>query len=205
MHLLDQRTLGIAMLFMLALLVVVKRVATGSIMRDTPAGGAWLWVVHVFNLFFLLVANPLAAVLLLMRRFEVLDPTHVTVESRPILISLEAAGAVFYVAGFALMGWALLSLRGSYQAGGTAPRADDAFIARGPYGIIRHPMYAAALSIALGLACLVQSLALFTVFCIYAVMMVRLIPFEEAGLRRSYGERYVAYQRDVRRLIPFLL
>ena len=205
MHLVDQRTVGIAMLVVLASIVIVKRAATGSIMRDTPTGGVWLSVVHAFNLFFLLVANPLAAALLVAPHFEVFDRTHVTIAPRSVLIGLEVGGGLLYIAGFALMGWALMALRGSYQAGGTAPRATDGMTTSGPYALVRHPMYAAALAISLGLACLVQSLAYFAVFCVYVAMMIWLIPFEEARLRKAYGERYVAYQQIVHCLIPFLL
>ncbi len=205
MHLFDQRILGFAMLVLLASLVVVKRAATGSIMRDTPTGGAWLWAVHVFNLGFLLLVNPVVAVLLVTRRIEALDPTHVAVGPRSFLIGLELAGGLLYLAGLALMVWALVTLRGSYQAGGTAPRVADAMTTGGPYGLVRHPMYAAALAISLGLACLVQSLGCLVVFAGYVAMMTRLIPFEEDALRQAYGERYAAYQREVRCVVPFLL
>ena len=60
-------------------------------------------------------------------------------------------------------------------------------IVDGPYRVVRHPMYSAALSIALGLACLIQSGACFAVFCIYLALILPLIPVEEAevaeGLR----------------------
>jgi protein-S-isoprenylcysteine O-methyltransferase Ste14 len=65
-------------------------------------------------------------------------------------------------------------------------------------------MYAAALAISLGLACVVQSLALFSVFGIYSVLITLLIPAEEEGLRQAYGESYFAYQRRVKSLVPFL-
>ena len=54
MHLLGQRTLGIAILFLLVMLVTVKRAATGSIL-DKPKGSLLVQLVNVFNLFFLLV------------------------------------------------------------------------------------------------------------------------------------------------------
>jgi len=44
-------------------------------------------------------------------------------------------------------------------------------------------MYTAALSISLGFACLTQSLAIFSVFCIYLVLILRLIPLEEKELQ----------------------
>ena len=65
-------------------------------------------------------------------------------------------------------------------------------------------MYTGVLSISLGLALLVQSLAFLSVSCIYLVLIVRLIPIEEKGLHQAYRDRYVAYQQKVRRLIPHL-
>jgi len=63
-------------------------------------------------------------------------------------------------------------------------------------------MYTAALCISLGLACLIQSLAFFSVFCIYLVLILLLIPVEEEGLRRAYGERYISYQQRAKKLVP---
>ncbi len=79
MHLLDQRTLGIAILLLLAMLVTVKRLATGSILKDTPQGRVLVWLTHLFNLFFLLIVNPLVAVLLLTRHADDVDPTRVII------------------------------------------------------------------------------------------------------------------------------
>ena len=62
----------------------------------------------------------------------------------------------------------------------------------------------AALSIALGLACLVHSFALFFVFCLYLVLIMLLLPREEAGLQQAYDENYVVYQQHTKRLIPFV-
>jgi protein-S-isoprenylcysteine O-methyltransferase Ste14 len=63
-------------------------------------------------------------------------------------------------------------------------------------------MYTAALCISLGLACLIQSLAFLSVFCIYVVLIILLVPAEEEGLRRAYGEQYIAYQQKVKRIVP---
>jgi protein-S-isoprenylcysteine O-methyltransferase len=100
------------------------------------------------------------------------------------------------------MAWALVSLGRNYQAGGSDPRFSDQMVMKGPYRLVRHPMYSAALGISLGLAFLIQSLALFSVFCIYLVLIIFLIPAEEEGLRRAYGEQYIAYQQSVKRLVP---
>jgi protein-S-isoprenylcysteine O-methyltransferase Ste14 len=92
----------------------------------------------------------------------------------------------------------------NYQLGGSAPRSGDKMVAQGPYRLIRHPMYTAALSIALGLACLIQSWAFFCVFCVYLGLIIPLIAEEEAGLQKAYGERYAEYVRKTRKLIPFV-
>jgi protein-S-isoprenylcysteine O-methyltransferase Ste14 len=203
MNLFDQRILGIAILFLLGMLVTVKRVATGSIL-DRPKGNLLVQLVNIFNLFFLLIVNPLAAIVMITRHLAKIDPTHITIKELWILMVLEIAGLVLYVAGFLLMAWALITLRRNYQLGGSTPRFGDKMVIDGPYRLIRHPMYTAALSISLGLASLIQSWAFFCVFCIYLVLILPLILMEEDGLRKAYGENYATYQHKTRKLIPFV-
>ena len=203
MYTFDQRILGIAILFQLGMLVAVKRVATGSIL-DKPKGNFLVQLVNIFNLLFLLFVNPLAAILLITRHLVTIDPTRITIEAPWVLMVLEIAGLVMYVVGFLLMAWALISLERHYQLGGSAPRSEDKLVTNGPYRLVRHPMYTAALSISLGLACLIQSWAFFCVFCIYLVLICLLIPMEEDGLLKAYGEQYVVYQKKTRHLVPFV-
>ena len=203
MHLVDPRILGVMILFLLGMLVTIKRVATGSIL-DKPEGSLLVRLVNVFNLFFLLVVNPLAAILLIARRLPAADPTHAAVAEPWLLMVLEIIGLALYAVGYLLMAGALITLKRNYQLGGSAPRAEDRMVTDGPYSLVRHPMYAAALSIALGLAGLTQSWAFFGVFCIYLVLLGLLIPIEEDGLRHVHGEQYAAYQRRVGMLVPHL-
>jgi protein-S-isoprenylcysteine O-methyltransferase Ste14 len=202
MHFLNQRTAGIFILVLWAMLMVVKGMATGSLLKDRPHGGVWIWLTHVFNFLFLLVATPLAAILLIVRRPEALYPTPLVLGMSGLRTGIGVAGMLLYGTGCILLAWALFTLRQNYQVGGSGPRASDELVTRGPYRFVRHPMYAAALCISLGLACLTQSLAYFCVFCIYVLLIVLLIPFEEEGLRRAYGGRYSAYRDTVKRLAP---
>jgi protein-S-isoprenylcysteine O-methyltransferase Ste14 len=203
MNLIDQRILGIAILFLLGMLVTIKRAATGSIL-DRPQGSLLVQLVNIFNLFFLLVVNPLAAILLITRCLATIDPTRITLDEPWILMVVEITGLGLYVIGYLVMDWALLRLGSNYQLGGSTPRATDEMVLAGPYRFIRHPMYMAVLFISLGLALLVQSLAFFSVFCIYLVLILFLIPIEEDELRHVYSDRYTAYQKKVKKLIPFL-
>ncbi len=203
MHIINQMILGGLILLLLAILVIIKRLATGSIL-EIPRPGVLFWLVNIFNLFFLLVANPLAAILLMTGRLEGVDPTAHSIDSVWHVTAVEFVGLVIYLAGFFLMGWALITLGGNYQLGGSDPRTTDCMITSGPYALMRHPMYTAALSIAFGLACLTASLACLGAFVIYLVLILLLIPVEEEGLLRAYGPQYASYQRDVRKLLPFV-
>jgi protein-S-isoprenylcysteine O-methyltransferase Ste14 len=204
MNLVDQRIVGILILLLLGVLVITKQIATGSIL-DKPKGTFLIQLVNVFNLFFLLIVNPVVAILLLTRRLDMVDPTRLVIENPGILATLDAIGIVLYVAGFLLMAWALTGLRNNYQLGGSLPRDTDRLVIVGPYRLVRHPMYAAALYISLGLACLTQSLACFTVFCIYLVLILLLIPVEEKGLQQAYGSQYIAYRQKIKKLVPFVV
>jgi protein-S-isoprenylcysteine O-methyltransferase Ste14 len=195
--------LAITVFVLLAVLVTVKRVATGSVL-DRPVGGPTVRLVNVFNLLFLLVVSPLAGVLLAAGRLAAIDPGYVALRDPRLLAGVRIVGLVTYVMGFAVMAWALLALRHSYRLGGLAPRLEDELVERGPYRLVRHPMYAAVLSISLGLACLTRSLTVFAVFAVYLVLIHLLIPIEEAGLRSAYGDRYEVYTRRTRRLVPFV-
>jgi protein-S-isoprenylcysteine O-methyltransferase Ste14 len=203
MHLLDQRALGIAILISLGVLVAVKQAATGSIL-DRPAATLPAWAADVYNLIFLLIVTPVAAILLITRQLETADPTHLAISARWLPASLEAAGMLLYMTGCLLMAWALIMLGRGFQAGGNAPSLLDKMVVTGPYRFVRHPMYTAALCLSLGLACLTLSLAGFAVFCFYLVLIIVLIPIEEHGLRRVYGEQYAVYQRKVGKLVPRL-
>lgn len=203
MHLVEQRALGIVILFLLSALVIIKRLATGTIV-DKPSGSPLIWFTNLFNLFFLLVVNPLAAILLIGHLADVVDPTRVSLQVSWQLTGLELAGFGLYGAGFLLMAWALIELGRNYQSGGTHPRATDTLVTAGPYRFIRHPMYLAALCIALGLACLLQSLACLAVFGLYFILINSFIRVEEEGLCRAYGEPYLKYRRTSKALLPYV-
>lgn len=203
MHLFNQTILGIAILILLAALVAVKRLATGSIF-DRPQGAFLVQLGNVFNLFFLLVANPLTAVLLIGRRFEAVDLTRLIIAPPGAVAVIEGAGATAYGLGILIMAWALLALNRNYQLGGSAPRRDDDLVSRGPFRLVRNPMYTGALGISFGLFCLTQSGALLAVFAIYLAIIFPLIALEEKGLQQAFGERFAAYAAQVKKLVPFV-
>ena len=203
MHLFDQKILGVIILFLLSGMVVVKKLATGSIL-DRPKGNFLIQLVNGFNLFFLLIVNPLAAILLLTKCLEMIDPARIIIDYPWLIQVWEMAGLVVYVMGYLLMAWALIRLRQNYQIGGSTPRPKDEMVMNGPYRLVRHPMYTAVLCISLGLASLTQSWALFGVFGLYLMFILLLIPLEEDVLLQAYDKQYIHYQQKTKKLIPFV-
>jgi len=203
MQLINQKILGIIVLLLLTALVLVKRLATGSIF-DKPQGSPLVKLINSFNLCFLLAVNPLVAVLLIAQREGIMDSTHLPVDAPWLSMTVEIFGFAIYVMGYALMAWALIRLGKNYQLGGTAPRVTDRLVVNGPFRWIRHPMYTAALCISLGLTGLLPSWVILCVFGIYLVLILLLIPIEEDNLGKAYGDAYSAYQKKTRRLVPFV-
>jgi protein-S-isoprenylcysteine O-methyltransferase Ste14 len=202
MTLLGHTALGIIILLLLGALVLIKRFATGDVF-DAPGGTTFVQLVNFFNLFFLLVVNPAAAILLLSGSASLLDPVRIAMTPDSVAAVVECTGLLLYGGGFFLMAWALMTLRRNYQLGGSTPRPGDRFIAGGPYRRVRHPMYTAALAISLGLFLLLQSYPFLAVFLLYLILMLRLIPFEEMKLRTAYGEEYEEYRQRTNALLPF--
>lgn len=95
MHLLSERSAGIIILLLWAMVVVAKGIATGSLSKDRPQGGVWIWLTHIFNFLFLLVATPLAAILLLLGHPQAFDPAL-------LALGPSRLGAVIGIAGMLL-------------------------------------------------------------------------------------------------------
>ncbi len=202
MYALDPRLSGLVILASSAAFVILKRWATGSFLKGKPEGGFALWFTHVFNLFYLTAVTPAVAILMAARKWEALDPTVVNPGPAPLRMGLEAIGLLLWLAGSALMGGALVTMRGRFQVLGNLPRPTDRLLHSGPYRLMRHPMYASILAQSLGLAVLTRSLLLSALFCVYLKLIPSLIASEEEGLRRAYGEEFEAYQGRVKKLIP---
>ncbi len=69
----------------------------------------------------------------------------------------------------------------------------------GPYAYTRNPGYVAELALWLGWATLFGSLVTLLGFVVLAVVISRVLPWEERGLERQFGETYRQYQARVPR------
>jgi protein-S-isoprenylcysteine O-methyltransferase Ste14 len=75
-------------------------------------------------------------------------------------------------------------------------------VARGPYRLTRNPMYLGLVILSSGIAIWVGTWPFFlTPIAVFATANWVHIPFEEAKMRRQFGEQYDSYVRKVRRWV----
>ncbi|MFL5806850.1 MAG: methyltransferase family protein [Roseiflexaceae bacterium] len=83
------------------------------------------------------------------------------------------------------------------------PRDDGAFIQQGVYSVVRHPIYAGTLLVALGWSLLRGSTPALALTAVLGVALDQKARREEAWLARRFAE-YGDYRRRVRKLIPWV-
>ena len=74
---------------------------------------------------------------------------------------------------------------------------------RGPYLLVRNPMYLGRFLLLLGFILLLASpLTILVYTVLYYLYMVNRVKREETRLKRIFGEDYATYCRDVNRFVP---
>ena len=115
-----------------------------------------------------------------------------------------ALGLVLIGGGVSLALWAAAAMRASRFSVFPEPREGAALIERGPYRLVRHPMYAAVLLAGLG-ATLAHAERLHWLWLLLLVVVLWLkIRREEAALLARWPD-YADYRRRVRALVPGLI
>jgi protein-S-isoprenylcysteine O-methyltransferase Ste14 len=141
---------------------------------------------------YLLFAPPIAPML------PVLNTPLFTV-SLPIAIT----GLVMVSAGVAFSIWARFTLGTSWSAQPSI-RQDHELILRGPYRLVRHPIYTGILTAMLGSAIQLGLLRSLLGFIACAAGLLIKLAVEEQLMVQQFGNRYLEYRTHVRRLVPFL-
>lgn len=122
-------------------------------------------------------------------------PTAVTPIAFPIGIALLVIGFGLVISGILALGRNLAAV--------PRPKQGATLVERGPYRIVRHPMYTGVILLAFGWAFAVAS----TLSLAYAFMTVGFLAIKTAREERWLREEltgYSEYERRVRRLIPFI-
>ncbi len=109
-------------------------------------------------------------------------------------------GIALAVLGWIPPVWAIvLFRRAGTEIEPTSP-SNKALITTGPYGFTRNPMYLGLTVVSLGLAIWVGAWPmLLAPLAVFATANFVHIPFEEAKMRRQFGDSFDAYAARVRR------
>jgi protein-S-isoprenylcysteine O-methyltransferase Ste14 len=115
----------------------------------------------------------------------------------------QAAGAVVTIGGGLLALWCVLSF--AFVGRGTPAPFDPPrrLVVQGPYAWVRNPMYIGAGVALLGASLFYQSLALLGYAAVFfLVTHLFVVLYEEPALRRTFGDDYESYCRQVKRWWP---
>jgi protein-S-isoprenylcysteine O-methyltransferase Ste14 len=109
---------------------------------------------------------------------------------------LAALGLLFTV-------WARRHLATNWS-GDVTLKADHELTTSGPYAWARHPIYTGLLLGFAGSAVAVGEWRGIAALVLVGLALWRKLRIEERGMRQLFGERYLAYERRVSALIPFV-
>ena len=120
----------------------------------------------------------------------------------PETAQVALTGVAVTVAGIAFAIWARLML-GANWSGVVTLKEGHTLVRRGPYRIVRHPIYTGLLLAVAGTALTrgsVHSILALPV-CAFGFWLKTLT--EEQFMMQQFGEEYVRYRHEVRALVPF--
>jgi protein-S-isoprenylcysteine O-methyltransferase Ste14 len=115
----------------------------------------------------------------------------------------QVAAIIVTTAGAALCFWCLATF---VLAGRGTPAPFDAprrLVIRGPYRVVRNPMYVGGGIVLAGVALFYRSLAVLAYAALFILAFhIFVVFYEERVLRRRFGEDYEAYLQRVGRWLP---
>ena len=156
-----------------------------------PGSAEWIAGVGFAVALLLGAAAPVLALLDAVEPIAVLDVTAVHV-----------AGAVLAVAGIAATFYAQVAMGESWRIGVDAGERTQ-LVTRGPFELVRNPIFAAMLPTALGLALLVPSwVAIAGLLGLAVALELQVRVVEEPYLLRVHGDSYADYAARVGRFVP---
>lgn len=128
---------------------------------------------------------------------------YLTVPLLPHNLATFWLGFMLVLAGIALSITARVSLGGNWS-GIVTLKQDHELVCRGPYRLVRHPIYTGLLTAILGTAIAQGELRSLLAVALIAAAFVRKIGVEETFLTEAFGDAYDRYRREVPALIPFV-
>jgi protein-S-isoprenylcysteine O-methyltransferase Ste14 len=122
----------------------------------------------------------------------------------PKTLPIVIAGLTMTIAGMAFCYWARVILGHNWSANVTI-KMDHQLIRRGPYSVVRHPIYTGLLFAVTGTALIYGHARCFVGVLLIALGWWLKLRIEEQFMLQQFGDQYARYRREVRALIPFVL
>jgi protein-S-isoprenylcysteine O-methyltransferase Ste14 len=164
--------------------------AKRTIYRESRGDRARYWILLVMAYFLVLRSNTLPA------PFNWLVIAHTKTSAW--------SGAFLCVCGLVFAIWARVIL-GRNWSGVVTLKEGHELIERGPYRIVRHPIYTGILAMFGGTAVAIGYFGGFVGFLLVFVSFWMKLKREEDLMLKHFPQKYAAYQVKVKRVIPFLL
>jgi protein-S-isoprenylcysteine O-methyltransferase Ste14 len=113
------------------------------------------------------------------------------------------AGLSLVLLGIAFSIWARLRLGGNWSSAVTVKQGHT-LILRGPYALVRHPIYTGLLLAMLGVALIVGEVRGLLGVGVFFLSLWLKSRMEERFMLQQFGTNYSSYQQHVKALIPYV-
>lgn len=121
----------------------------------------------------------------------------------PASPALAYTGLVLVLVGIGFAIWARFYLGGNWS-GTITIKKNHTLVKRGPYSIVRHPIYSGLLIALLGMVAVSRELRVLLGTGLLLVMFGIRSRLEESFMIEQFGSEYADYKRRVKALIPFV-
>ncbi len=111
-------------------------------------------------------------------------------------------GLILFVAGLGFAIWARANIGRNWGTPMTQ-KEDPELVTRGPYHLVRHPIYSGILVAGIGTAVALSWLWL-TVVALTGIYFVYSATVEERYMIQQFPDTYPAYRRSTKMLVPFV-
>ncbi|HEV2324638.1 MAG TPA: isoprenylcysteine carboxylmethyltransferase family protein [Terracidiphilus sp.] len=122
----------------------------------------------------------------------------------PAVREAQFAGFAFTVTGVIFAAWARLTLGGNWSGRATV-KASHELIVKGPYAIVRHPIYTGLLLALAGTGLDMGQWRAIVGFVLIFVALACKMAQEEQLMMQTFPEAYPLYRQNVKALIPGVL
>ncbi len=164
--------------------------ATKPTARRQPAESRWLDIGEAWMAALLLFRNRL--------RFGPLERRFV-----PNTQSVVWLGVALTIAGLSLAIAARLFLGGNWS-GTVTIKKGHTLVRRGPYALVRHPIYSGILLAILGTALAIGEIRALMGASLVFLILWHKMNLEERFMTEQFGASYAEYRHQVKALIPFV-